>query len=42
MGCFPSVNMGLLLGACYKSLATWDAVQKQFRKRLAVEERIYF
>ena len=41
IGSLPTSYLGLPLGASYKSLRVWDAVEERFRKRLSLWKRQY-
>lgn len=41
VGRLPSSYLGLPLGAPFKFMATWDGVEKRFRKRLVMWKRQY-
>ena len=42
VGSLPSTYLGLPLGAPHNSMVVWNAIEKRFRKRLALWKRQYF
>ncbi|RVW70013.1 putative DNA helicase MCM9 [Vitis vinifera] len=41
VGSLPSTYLGMLLGAPFKFVVTWDGVEERFHKRLAIWKRRY-